>query len=396
MRRSSNPRQLGSCADSHILGRVATDRERARSRARLEQLAGSGLDVAAIRHEAVRELQHVIGFDRWCWPLADPETLIPLGALAEHDYGPAVPRVLELEYAGEDFATMGTLGRGSVPAGSVSTETHGDLARSRRWDEVFRRVGIGDEAAVACRDAFGCWGWVKAYRDSTDRTFTRADVDFLADVGPILGSALRRSIRGERTCTAAPASVAGVLVLDRQLQVVKWTAAARARIDHLPGAEVYARFGIFPAMVYPVATLVRSGNSSVARALERGSDGSWVMIEAAPFEGPAGGEIVVSFRDATAGETFGRLCRTYGLSRRERDVLSAVCAGLDTNAVAAELWLSPYTVQDHLKSIFEKVGVHSRRELLATFSTAGVTSMRSGGPAEKGRGPRSGPPRSCG
>ena len=102
---------------------------------------------------------------------------------------------------------------------------------------------------------------------------------------------------------------------------------------------------------------------------------------------------MVSFRDATAGETFGRLCRTYGLSRRERDVLSAVCAGLDTNAVAAELWLSPYTVQDHLKSIFEKVGVHSRRELLATFSTAGVTSMRSGGPAEKGRGPRSGPPR---
>ena len=79
---------------------------------------------------------------------------------------------------------------------------------------------------------------------------------------------------------------------------------------------------------------------------------------------------MVSFRDATAGETFGRLCRTYGFSRREPHVVSAVCAGLDTRAVAAGLCLSPHTVQDHLKSVFEKVGIHSRRELLATFSSA--------------------------
>src|SRR5439155_20360780 len=127
---------------------------------------------------------HVTGFVRCCCTSADLETVHRLCGLDEHVYGTEVQGVLDLEYAGEDFATIGTLGRRSVPAGSLSTETHGDLARSRRWDEVFRRIGIGDEAAVACRDAFGCWGWVKAYRDSTDRTFTRADVDFLADVGP--------------------------------------------------------------------------------------------------------------------------------------------------------------------------------------------------------------------
>ena len=58
------------------------------------------------------------------------------------------------------------------------------------------------------------------------------------------------------------------------------------------------------------------------------------------------------------------------VTRRERDVVTAVCAGLDTNTITQQLLISRHTVQDHLKSIFEKIGVHSRRELLATFNAA--------------------------
>jgi hypothetical protein len=119
-------------------------------------MSESRLDSRSIGREAIAELQRAIGFDRWCWVLADPQTLIPLGGDAEHDYGPAVARSLELEYSGTDFAAMGALARRTTPVASLSAETGGDLARSPRWDEVLRPVGIGDEAVLACRDALGC------------------------------------------------------------------------------------------------------------------------------------------------------------------------------------------------------------------------------------------------
>jgi DNA-binding CsgD family transcriptional regulator len=350
---------------------VASARDRGRCRERLERLTESSLDGESLQREAIAELRAVIGFDRWCWPLADPDALVPLSGAAEHDYGPAVGRSLELEYSGGDVATMSVLARRANPVATLSAETRGDLARSPRWDEVLRPVGIGDEAVVACRDALGCWGWIKAYRDSDDASFAEHDVELLAQVGPTLGSALRRRLDAAHHDSVAAPSSPGVVVLDRDLRAVSWTAGARQWIDALPLAGLWAAWGILPAVVYPVAAMARSRNGpSEAHALERAADGRWVRIEAAQLEGQPDAQIAVTLRAATTTETFDLLCRAYALSRRERDVVAALLAGLDTRAISQRLCISPHTVQDHLKSVFRKTGAHSRRELLARFTGA--------------------------
>jgi DNA-binding NarL/FixJ family response regulator len=73
---------------------------------------------------------------------------------------------------------------------------------------------------------------------------------------------------------------------------------------------------------------------------------------------------IVLERAASPASTAIRL-EAHGVTAREREIASLVARGLTNPEIAARLVLSPYTVQDHIKSLFEKTGVSSRQEFVA-------------------------------
>jgi DNA-binding CsgD family transcriptional regulator len=91
----------------------------------------------------------------------------------------------------------------------------------------------------------------------------------------------------------------------------------------------------------------------------------WLTLHGSLPDAPDTGRVAIVVQ--RAGEEYAVPLRleAFGLSSREREVAGLVARGFDTVAIAERLVISPWTVQDHLKSIFDKTGTRSRRELLA-------------------------------
>ena len=96
----------------------------------------------------------------------------------------------------------------------------------------------------------------------------------------------------------------------------------------------------------------------------RTDDGRWLLVNASQLDGGDAGDVAVVIQPAPAGSVLDGALRALGLSAREREVTSLVLQGHSAKAIAAELVISPWTVQDHLKAIYEKTGVRNRSEFV--------------------------------
>ena len=68
------------------------------------------------------------------------------------------------------------------------------------------------------------------------------------------------------------------------------------------------------------------------------------------------------------GQVAWLMAAAYGLSPREREkIVDLVLGGASRTQMAATLYISEYTVQDHLSNIFDKVGVRGREALIKSL-----------------------------
>jgi DNA-binding CsgD family transcriptional regulator len=105
-----------------------------------------------------------------------------------------------------------------------------------------------------------------------------------------------------------------------------------------------------------------AGEVAVARVLSR--EGRWIVLHGASLVAGGARRVAVIVEPAHPARITPLLMAAYGLTEREQDVTRLVLRGDSTEEIAGRLSVSPHTVQQHLKNVFEKTGVRSRRELV--------------------------------
>lgn len=324
-----------------------------------------------MRLEVIAELRRAIGFVSWCWPLMDPQAVLPTTALFDLDFTDALPRLLLLEEHPDEVNTKRRVVGAPDQTAILSAATQGNLRGSARWREVYEPAGIGDELRVAMADGYGPWAVLELWRASDDRPFHEDDATFLAETRRALTEAMRRSAVRPPDREAGPPLPPAVVVVDEHFDVYAQTPTVQQWLDlFLPRDLPY--LSRCPGFVWQLAARVLSLGEKApdlsARIRLRAADGRWVVAEGQRLEGSAVRSVAVTMRPAAASEVFDIVCRGHGLTARETEFARLVVQGLDTAAVARALWVSEYTVNDHLKSIFSKVGVRSRLELAAAIA----------------------------
>lgn len=344
--------------------------ERARrARRDIAALAAAGLGVSELHAAAIRVIGDEISAELTCWAAIDPETLVISTMVSGETRIPPEyePRLAEAEYSACEPHTFATLALRKEPVAKLSDLPDRERDRSARLNNVWRPLGLDRELRALFLADGACWGaagMVRVGRDFTDR-----ETEFVAAVAPAIATATRLAVRSE-ACGWAPAGHPAILVVGPRGEPRAVTPAAREWQDRLD--EIAP--GRFAVMMQVMAVGARAAATGSFRARLRDARGQWAVLQASPLIGGDDDQIAVAIEPATGEQLIGLLLVAYGLTSRERDICREVIAGNSTADIAGRLYISAHTVQDHLKSVFAKVGVRSRGELVARLRPDGPRS----------------------
>lgn len=341
-----------------------------RVRRDLDVVSRAGLDLETFLSESLESIGRAVPHVAACVGTVDPSTLLLTGTLKfgallgqdahDHEWG-------LLEYGRQEETAFLELCHRAVPAVAVR---QADANSVRLNDFMLPRYGFSDELRLVMRGRGQVWGAVAMFRHCGEPSFADDEVDLLASLSETMSIGMRLGLlsRLDQAPELADAGPA-VVVVGPDDQIRAMSAGAEDRLAELKFNDHQTEAtGIISSLVGAARRFARGEIQHPPRSRVRARSGMWLVLHASPMSGAdqvSTGDVVISIDEARPPEIVPLVVAAFDLTDREREVTEKVLRGLDTREIATALHLSAYTVQDHLKSVFEKASVRSRRELIA-------------------------------
>jgi DNA-binding CsgD family transcriptional regulator len=342
---------------------------------RIEAACDAGLPTQELLERVAAELARALRAEGLFVAATDPDTTLAMGVGAVR----ALPETLcrtfwEYEFEVPDYNKFSDVARGPRPVADLHASTGGRPQRSARYRDFADIIGLDAELRATFNAGGRPWGFIQLNRDGA---FSEDELEFVEGLAPRVGRAVRTALLthpGEQPALRGP----GLVLFDAAHRLVSANPEAAAWFEevasmHLPFTTELGvplpepvLFAAIEARVLASAADPDQPAPSVRTRL-RTLAGSWLSAHASCLRDADGGlgHTAVVVAAAEAGEVAPLIAQAYELTPREVDVTRELARGLSTSEIAAELHLSRFTVQDHLKAVYEKTGVSTRGELVA-------------------------------
>ena len=341
---------------------------RARAHDQIVRLSRHGLDVVEFWRQASEVLLRAVPYySSPCWYTLDPASLLMTSHFNEH-----VDRMpdewLAAEYYEDDVNKLSEIARSTEGISTLHDATGGDPTGTPRWQENIKYGGDQEMICALRTQAGEAWGAVGLYRAEGSPLFDADDLAFLSSVAPHLAEGARRALLLGKANEPEGPDGPGLIVLSADWSIDSMTAGLEPLLYDLPDGDISR--GVLPPAVIAVATRARSmadspespGEAAVVRVRSR--SGSWLVLHGVTLAAAGRRNAGVIIERAHPARIMPLLMSAYGLTEREKDVTRLVLQGCSTLEIGTGLFISSHTVQEHLKHVFEKTGVRSRRDLV--------------------------------
>ncbi|HEY5031907.1 MAG TPA: helix-turn-helix transcriptional regulator [Actinomycetes bacterium] len=334
--------------------------------ASIAQVCRSGLAPDALRAAVIPRLQRAVPTDALWWAAADPATLLFTQAFRYELPADSGPYFVENEFLTDDVNKWTSLAQDATGVSTLMRATGSRPGRSARYRDIFEPLGLEDELRAVLRFRGACWGFVCLHREQARSTFSDDEVRFVRRVAPYLAEGIRMGLLHQACDVASPTDGPGLVMLAVDGTVVGANPAADGWLAELGGS---ANPSDLPGEITLLATLLRRRGTTepaMPRLRVRTRSGRWAVLHASWLNDSLEPRLAVIVEEATPDDVAPMIMTAYGLTDRERTITGLVCQGLSTRQISDRLHLTMDTVQDHMKSVFARTGVHSRGELVAT------------------------------